>query len=214
MRPIDPVVIAQLGSLQFVPAILVEIAFNPGTDAFFYTSWTRPLVNGGNTFSPRGMELSQPISYGASAIVDHTSIKLDDVNRDVYFKLRDIDTTLDQSVTIYVTVLKVEDFSILGTSILWKGFMSGWGYSSGTTSIRLVSIMDRWTNITTSKYSGSCRWKIFKGSECMYTGPSTSCDRNYGTCVGYGNSSNFGGFRFIPKIQNRIRHANDQKDDK
>ncbi len=210
MRPIDPDVLAQLGKSQFIPAILVEINFDPGPDSFFFTSWTSELSYGGDIFHPRGLEFG-PISYGASAIVDHTSIVLSDVDRQVYFKVKDIDTTLEQEAIIYVSVLRA-DYSILGTSILWKGFISGWGYSGGITSLRLVSIMDRWKNITSSKYSSSCRWKVFKGSECKYTGSSSWCDRNYDTCDSYGNTSNFGGFRFIPKIQNRIRRANDQKE--
>ena len=39
-----------------------------------------------------------------------------------------------------------------------------------------------------------CRYKVFKGHQCGYSGSATSCDRTIDTCRNLGNSARFGGF--------------------
>ena len=43
-----------------------------------------------------------------------------------------------------------------------------------------------------------CRYKEFKGAECGYSGPETTCNRTFKQCVEYGNQARFGGFPGIP----------------
>ena len=39
-----------------------------------------------------------------------------------------------------------------------------------------------------------CRYKVFKGNQCGYTGSETSCDRTFTRCNELGNTARFGGF--------------------
>jgi len=45
------------------------------------------------------------------------------------------------------------------------------------------------------RYFGTtCRYQYYKGIECKWGGPQSSCDRSITTCRTYGNQINFGGF--------------------
>lgn len=53
------------------------------------------------------------------------------------------------------------------------------------------------TNIRMPKHvylKDHCRWQEFKGAECQYNGPESSCNRTYTQCQEYGNVHRFGGF--------------------
>ena len=43
-----------------------------------------------------------------------------------------------------------------------------------------------------------CRWR-FKGTDCQYSGASTSCDKILSTCRALGNSARYGGFPAVGK---------------
>lgn len=44
----------------------------------------------------------------------------------------------------------------------------------------------------------TCRYEVFKGTACGYAGASTSCNREFATCISLSNSSRFGGQPGIP----------------
>lgn len=39
-----------------------------------------------------------------------------------------------------------------------------------------------------------CQWAVFKGPDCAYSGPETTCNRKLGTCISYGNQARYRGF--------------------
>lgn len=212
MRNIDPLVLSEMSSLQYIPSLLIEITPNTGLPAR-YTSWSKDISYSGQTYYTRGIDFPS-INYGGSSIVDGVTVSFDDVDRQIYGIVRIMDLKVNNLLSISVTVLNHVSFIPLGASVIWNGYIGGWSYDPGATRIRAVSVMDRWSNITTSKFSGSCRWKVFKGPECKYGGGASTCDRSYATCSSYGNVSNFGGFRWIAQSQNQIQtpESNANKD--
>lgn len=43
-----------------------------------------------------------------------------------------------------------------------------------------------------------CRYKVFKGTECLYAGADLTCDRTFKQCLGFGHQLRFGGQPGIP----------------
>ena len=109
---------------------------------------------------------------------------------------------VDKSSTLTLTVeLTLTDFISTHASLtLFQGTLNSWGMREGQLRIEVSSILSRWNQQTLSKHSGSCRWKKFKGDECVYVGAATWCDRTYARCETLGNELNFGGFRWLPSI--------------
>ena len=55
-------------------------------------------------------------------------------------------------------------------------------------------------NLPSERYSRNyCRYKLFKGTECGYSGAETTCNRTLQRCREIGNTGRFGGFPSIPQ---------------
>jgi len=90
-----------------------------------------------------------------------------------------------------------------GILTLFSGEIDDWTMTEGRLEITVASQFARWSRKTFRTHSSSCRWLVFKGPECGYSGPETWCDRSYDRCVQLGNQDNFGGFRWLPSLEQK-----------
>jgi hypothetical protein len=67
--------------------------------------------------------------------------------------------------------------------------------------LTLNSELILWNKKALRNHAATCQW-TFKGSECGYGGSGT-CDLSYDSCVALGNQNYFGGFRFLPAIEEK-----------
>jgi hypothetical protein len=202
MKNIPAALKAELESQAFVQSLLVHIDI-AGSN-FRFTSWDSPLVftplpppAQADLYSPRGIELSN-ISYGSANIVDNVRISFDDVDKSLYAVFGDNDAG-DYPITLTLVVLDSAG-SVASFLNIFRGSVDQWKYKPGKIDIVAASVFAQWAQVTTSKFSGSCRWKVFKGPYCKYTGSGIVCDRTYDQCDTYGNAENFGGFRWLPSL--------------
>jgi hypothetical protein len=196
MRTIDPIVIENLKAEFYRPAVLMTM--NISGDILRYTTWQTPIMVGGFKYVPLGMSFNA-IRYGIGAIVDTVDIKIDDVNKNMYNLLSPLSND-NMALELSLAVLDRYE-TVLGTTDLFKGSISGWAYSPGATSIKGVSIFEQWGRVSVNLFSSSCRWTVFGGAECTYSvSPGNVCDRTYTTCQGFNNTANFGGFRWTPTL--------------
>jgi len=93
--------------------------------------------------------------------------------------------------------------NILGTVLMFTGEVDSFELDESEVRMVIGSRFTRWGNQAYNKHSSSCRWKVFKGDECGYAGGQTWCDRSYTRCVVLGATATFGGFRFLPSIENK-----------
>jgi hypothetical protein len=84
--------------------------------------------------------------------------------------------------------------------ILFEGILDTWSLTEGRLSVSVTNILSTWAQKTLAEHSPSCRWKVFKGDECRYSGAAPGCDRTYARCTTLGNTLHFGGFRWLPSI--------------
>jgi len=199
MKNISPALKAALSSEQYIQALLLSI--NVYADTFLFTTWDEPLLFEGSLYIPRGMAV-QSINYNAANIVNNVTMNVGDVDRALLSVLGDVDAGVFP-VKITYCVLSTSDMSILGNVEVFTGNISQWEYVPGKVKITAASIFEQWGRVTTSKFSGSCRWRVFRGAECTYTGTGIRCDRTYDQCVAYSNEDNFGGFRWLPSMVNK-----------
>lgn len=87
---------------------------------------------------------------------------------------------------------------------LFTGLLAGWDIEGDSTvNVEVVNEFVLWNKKTLRKHSASCPWS-FRGTECGYGGSGlTICDKTYDTCNSLGNGEHFGGFRFLPSIQEK-----------
>lgn len=184
-----------LESQEFVQALMIDMTV-AGRE-FKFTSWTTPVVYSGSLFVPRGVNLSN-ISYSSTNIVDSIRIEFDDVDRALYSVFGDQDAG-NFPITLTMVVLD-SAWKVASSLDIFRGTIDQWNYKPGRLSLVAASIFAQWAQVTTSKFSGSCRWKVFKGEYCKYAKQGTKCDRTYAQCESYDNSNNFGGFRWLPSL--------------
>jgi hypothetical protein len=200
MRSIDSSVLAQLAAEELRPFLL--LSFTVGATTYRYTDCDVPIVEGGDTYEPRGFEFGE-INYSSGRVVDSVDLQVDDTDR---ILLPDfVGGTPQGGAAILRLVVLDADYAIIGTAaILFQGEIDDWSYDEPTLKVSLTGIFARWRQRTTSRQPASCRWKKFKGTECAYSGSATWCDRTYVRCEAIGNTANFGGERWLPSIIDKV----------
>lgn len=200
MRNIDPVIIEKLASEQFKAAFLLKILF--AEDTVYFTTWDYSLLWDGKSYLPKGMDLGVQ-KFGSSSMSDSVSIKIDDVDRSLYALFANGEIKFPPSI---VSIAVIDDNgAILAVSDTFVGTVSEWTYSPGEINYKISSKFIQWANITTSTFSGSCRWRVFKGSECKHSGTEITCNRTYDHCLSLSNTNNFGGFRWLQGVETKIK---------
>lgn len=186
------IVSAQNGSTRNWASI--EAGFN-----YNDTAYTAEIGN--VRFSPRGMKF-EPIRYSTGRVVDSMKVQIDNLDDalTVYFVGG---TPQGGTVTLQAVLLDSAYEMVAAPLTLFEGTLDGWDLDEEKVSLTVASELVRWNQKTLAKHSPSCRWKEFKGTECAYAGAETWCDRTYTRCAALGNQANFGGFRWLPSIQEK-----------
>ncbi len=87
--------------------------------------------------------------------------------------------------------------------ILFKGEIGQWSMTEDEISFNIVSKLAHWNQRTLYRHPANCRWRVFAQFPCNYSGSEISCDRSYTRCLELSNTANFGGFRFLPYLENK-----------
>ena len=156
-------------------------------------------VTARNIYNPLGFKFSN-VRYSLSNIVDKVDIEID--NLDMVQTAIFVDGIPQGSdVVLSLVVLDANQKVVNASAVtLFEGEIDSWQLNERSLRVTVTSIFYSWSQRTLSKHSPSCRWKEFKSTECDYAGGSTWCDRTYPRCVALANSTNFGGFRWLPSI--------------
>lgn len=189
---------SSLESSEYVQSLLINI--DVYGNEFRFTTWAQKLYYNSILYLPRSISV-KGINYGAAAIVETISLEIDDVDRAMYAAFAEQDAG-DFPLSITFVILDSE-YKILADLVLFTGNVSQWEYIPGKFSLRASSIFEQWSRETPDYFSGSCRWRIFKGVECKYVGNGSFCDRTFSQCLAYGNTYNFGGFRWLASMVNK-----------
>lgn len=195
MKTLPSELVTALESQEYRQAILFSLDIN--YVHYRFSSWDQSIFYGGYEYVPRGMVFND-LAQGSSAIVDTLSMDLDDVNRELLEGLGDLNVEEFPVVVTYVIL----DYlgKVVVDLVYFDGFLDHWHYVPGKIVITAASILLQHNRNTLSTFSGSCRWRVFKGARCSYAGGGTECDRSYSQCETYQNEINYGGFRWLPSM--------------
>jgi len=202
-RNLSQTTIDELSGLEMFPFYALD--FTDGTTDYKYTTLDVPqtlTVSGGpsGTYQSRGFEFDS-INYTLSNVMDDCSIKIDNIDS-VLTSIFVGGNVEEKTASVYVGVMSPSG-GVLGTVLLFTGEVDSFEVTE--TEVRLVigSIFTRWGHESYSQHPSSCRWKVLGGTECAYSGTETLCDRSYVRCTTLGNTANFGGFKWLPSIENK-----------
>jgi len=117
-------------------------------------------------------------------------------------EVRIYDRALSDAEISYLYNNPGQDMSA-GAIILFNGQIDKWSLDESQLVMTIADMNVQWARKPLSRHPASCRWRVFKGPECGYTGSETWCDRSYARCSALGNTANFGGFRWLPSIMDK-----------
>jgi phage-related protein len=200
MRNYSTTITDELATQEFKPFRLLKMTIS-GT-AYNYTDCDIPIYYNSESYSPLPFKFN-PINYSMGEIVDRAEIEIDNLNQ-VMTSLFVGGTPQGSDVVLSFVVLDSNNHPLGGNAaILFQGEIDSWNLDEERLRIVVSSIFVKWRQNTLSNHSASCRWKVFKSTECDYVGASTWCDRTYTRCVALSNTTNFGGFRWLPSLMNQ-----------
>ena len=204
MRSIGAEFIAQLESGYLTPFTLFE--FTDGSSWYRYTNFDVSITTATdstteNTYTPIGYDI-ESIQYSIGNIVDEANISIDNLNQVMTLFFAG-GVMQSQQAKIWVGVLDTDGL-VIDVLNLFNGEIDSFSLGEDKLTLKLGSYFSKWSHKSISRHGSSCRWRVFKGTECQYAGAETACDRRYETCVGYANTVNFGGFRFLPDLEEKV----------
>jgi hypothetical protein len=202
MKGIHPSILSELQASELRPFFLFNMAING--DPYRYTDCDIPLYFGGERWSRLGFR-PDPASYSKSTIVDQCTVEVDNVDEEMTALFVGGNVS-GSDIGLQVVVLD-EDYNIVGDEslVVFSGEIDSWELDpDDRLRVTMTNFFVRWNQRTLALHSSSCRWKTFKGPECKYTGGVSECDRTYTTCQTLANTDNFGGFRWLPSIEDKV----------
>ncbi len=200
-RTISQDVLDQLETDEITSFHLLQ--FTVGASTYRYTDAEVPItyaVDGTSevTFESRGFSFDN-INYSEGDIVDSVSIRVDNLDR-ILTSIFGDNVVREEECILYV-VLFDDDNDVIDTQQIFNGFINDFSIDEIELAMTVTSIFVKWNQTSGSRHSKLCRWKKFKGTECQYAGAETLCDRSYDKCLELSNTDNFGGFRWLPPIE-------------
>lgn len=206
-RSLNQTLLNELAGSEMFPFFALD--FTDGDTEYKYTTLDIPIcltdlgTTASGVYQPRGFEF-ESINYTLSNVMDNCTLRIDNLDR-VLTSIFVGGTVEEKTADVYLGLITTSGISpeVLGTVQLFTGEVDS--FEVDETEVRMVigSIFTRWANQAYNKHSASCRWKIFKGTECTYSGVQPWCDRSYTRCVALENTENYGGFRFLPSIEKK-----------
>jgi phage-related protein len=202
MRNIDTDIWNEIRKEEYMPFLMFVTTIDGET--YRYTDCDVKLVLGGNVYTPKPFKISD-VRYSSARILDSVDItftNLDDVMASIFIEgnPKDADTTLSMvSLELDGRYQPIGDASLT----LFEGKINSWDLDEESLEISISTPFSRWNQRTIQRHSSTCRWKVFKGTECGYSGDAADCDRTYARCTALGNTDNFGGFRWLPSIMDK-----------
>ena len=208
MRTIDQDLLDEVRQGAIRPFLLLNVTLkNDAGDRFYfnYTDCDTPLYFEGTKFEPYPFAV-ESVDYGSAKIIDEATIEIDVLDQAFTYYFAE---TGQQGENIGIRqVLLDSEFQIVGNAAftMFSGEIDSWNlFPDELIRISMTNEFARWDMNTINVHSPSCRWKVFKGTECGYVGSETECDRTYVSCRGkYSNTDNFGGYRWLPDIEDKI----------
>lgn len=201
MRNIDAGLLAQLRAGHAIVLGLVQLTID-GTD-YRYTEADVPVLVEGNLYEPREFSIGNVV-LSSDRIVDTCTLTL--VNLDQALSLPFLDgEPQGSSVVVRVAAFDSQTRQHIAGAVaaVFTGSIDDWTMGEESIEITLASELTQWRRDVGRAHAASCPWRVFGGDQCRYSGGETWCDRSYARCSALGNTNNFGGYRWLPSLENK-----------
>ena len=176
----------------------VEFEFSSGVKR--YVNLDIGVLSNGLFYESRNFKYDNAI-FTMKNEIDYLNLIIDNVDGEFTSILAQEDIR-KRVVTIKVFAVQ-EPAHIVAESGVFKGIIDNAVIDDTQLNIRIANPLILWKTKTPRRiYQASCPWD-FKSNECGYSGVETECDQSYDRCKALNNQNNYGGFRFLPSLQDK-----------
>lgn len=196
MKSFDSNITAELAKEMAASFFFIEMQF--GT-TYRYTDCDVDMYHGGNKYDHFPFSISNVVN---SAGLSVDSLELELSNVDLAISSIVMGESIAGKTCILSFFMVTSNYTIIAAEELFRGMVAEWELTEDKLRIKLVNEFIFWSKRTLRTCQASCRWE-FKGSECTYSGAENWCDQSYDRCIALANTDNFGGFRFLPSLEEK-----------
>lgn len=182
----------------FLYGFLVAIEFS--SSYLYYTTLDVDIVYQGNTYISRGIQIGAA-EYSLTTQIDQISLEIDNVKQE-YSSILLNNEMRGKKVTISLIALD-KNLNIIGVTDTFIGIIDTAELDEQRVRFEVSSPLIRWKKRVPRREHGANCYKIFKSTDCGYTGVQTWCNQAYDRCLALSNTANFGGFRWLPELMTK-----------
>lgn len=195
--PTDFITEIQKESLTIVH--LVEITLS-GPVYHRYTDLDEDVFLDGNQYYSRGLSFNG-INMGITPQVDNVNFEIDNVDLTISAIVLTSDTR-GKSCVIRKAAID-GNLQVIGAVTVFVGYLDRIEIDNQRGRFDVVNSFIKWQTSTPRRtHSATCPW-TFKGTRCAYAGVETWCDQSWDRCVTLVNTPQFGGFPYLPSLQDK-----------
>lgn len=205
MRTLPAAIIARFGDHRIRAPFLLEIL--GGAVPLHWTDAPFSITYGGNTYVQQWFDVGDiVVDSDGNEVVELVFPDVDRIIRGLLFA----EDWSFRPATLR-TVWLDDDRSIIDAYIVADGRADGGRMNFEDESEPVTISIAPDTDAEGSpgpaqEYSYACRYvDKFKGLQCAYSGPGTTCDGTVAQCTAYGNMARYGGFPFAPTPGTKIK---------
>jgi len=196
MKSFDSNITTELAKEIAASFFFVEMQF---ASTYRYTDCDIDMYHGGNKYDHYPFSIGNVVN-SAGLSVDSLELEFSNVNLAMSSIVLGEDIASKTCILSFFMV--TADYTIIAAEELFRGLVGEWELTEGRLRLKLVNEFIFWSKRTLRTCQASCPW-TFKGTECAYSGAATWCDQSYDRCLALANSDSFGGFRFLPSIEEK-----------
>ncbi len=151
-------------------------------------------TSGGSTYTSWGMSFS-PVRNTMTGEVDRVTIQLDntDLSMSGYVVNNDFPGCTLTIARVFGDLLSSAAYA----TTVFSGIIGAPIANEQSVILTVCNPLLRAQQQAGRLYQNLCPWE-FKGTECGYSGASSTCNKTANQCNSYSNLANFGGFNYIP----------------
>jgi len=166
----------------------------------YYTNLDLDVYYNGHTYNSRGLEFTA-IETSTTPTIDNITFEIDNV--ELEFSSLSLNQELRGKVCEIRLAVLSQPMKVIASDIIFTGFVSSIDITPQRAKFTIYDPFLYWkTKTPRRRHQSTCPW-LFKGTECQYAGAAVDCDKSYDRCQELDNTVNFGGFRWLPYLQDK-----------
>lgn len=196
MKSFDSNITAELAKEVAAIFFFAELQF---ASTYRYTDCDIDMYHGGNKYDHFPFSMGNVVNSAGMSV---DSLELNFSNVSLAMSSIVLGEDIKNKTCILSFFMVNASYSIIAVEELFRGRVGDWDLTEGDCRIKLVNEFVFWSKRTLRTCQASCPW-TFKLTECTYSGGETWCDQSYDRCLALSNTDSFGGFRFLPSIEEK-----------